>query len=160
MASHFEIVLLPLDIYPGNEYNRTDVLSLCETIEEQNTMKVACLLVPHLAVQVERHINPSLSAGPLVVGGRPWDAGAVLDCCPEAIPAGVVVEVNVTIAVEVADAELVGSHVDLSTQDAGVSVEVDGNRFAGIAISVDTDQLPADSPNTVTLPGSPPNRPM
>ncbi len=52
-------------------------------------MKVACLLMPHLPVQVERRHNPSLAPFPLVVGGRPWDAGAVLDCCPEAVSAGV-----------------------------------------------------------------------
>ena len=52
-------------------------------------MKVACLLVPHLSVQVERRHNPSLAECPLVVGGRPWDAGAVLDCCPQAAAAGV-----------------------------------------------------------------------
>jgi DNA polymerase-4 len=52
-------------------------------------MKVACLLALHLPVQVERHHNPSLVNGPLVVGGRPWDPGAVLDRCPQAAAAGV-----------------------------------------------------------------------
>ncbi len=52
-------------------------------------MKVACLLALHLPVQVERQHNPSLAECPLVVGGRPWDAGAVLDCCPWAEAAGV-----------------------------------------------------------------------
>jgi nucleotidyltransferase/DNA polymerase involved in DNA repair len=52
-------------------------------------MKIACLLSPHLPVQVERRHNPSLAETPLVVGGRPWDAGAVLDCCPQAAAAGV-----------------------------------------------------------------------
>jgi len=52
-------------------------------------MKVACLLALHLPVQVERQHNPSLAGCPLVVGGRPWDAGAVLDCCPQAEAAGV-----------------------------------------------------------------------
>ena len=52
-------------------------------------MKVACLLAPHLPVQVERQQDPALAEGPLVVGGRPWDEGAVLDGCPQAAAAGV-----------------------------------------------------------------------
>jgi DNA polymerase-4 len=52
-------------------------------------MKVACFLIPHLPVQVERRHDPSLAPSPLVVGGRPWDDGAVLDCCPETEAAGV-----------------------------------------------------------------------
>lgn len=52
-------------------------------------MKIACLLASHLPVQVERIHNPSLANGPLVVGGRPWDPGAVLDCCPQAASSGV-----------------------------------------------------------------------
>ena len=60
-------------------------------------MRVACLLAPHLPVQVHRELsrvvgrphNPSLDEIPLVVGGRPWDPGAVLDCCPQAAAAGV-----------------------------------------------------------------------
>ena len=52
-------------------------------------MKVACLLVPYLPVQVERQHDSALAEGPLVVGGRPWDAAAVLDCCPQAAAAGV-----------------------------------------------------------------------
>jgi DNA polymerase-4 len=60
-------------------------------------MRVACLLAPHLPVQVHRELsrvvegphNPSLDEIPLVVGGRPWDPGAVLDCCPQAAAASV-----------------------------------------------------------------------
>ena len=52
-------------------------------------MKVACLRVPHLPVQVERQQDPSLVDAPLIVGGRPWDPGAVLDCCLQAAVAGV-----------------------------------------------------------------------
>jgi len=52
-------------------------------------MKVACVWVPHLAVQVEWQRDDSLKEAPLIVGGRPWDAGAVLDCCAWAEGAGV-----------------------------------------------------------------------
>jgi nucleotidyltransferase/DNA polymerase involved in DNA repair len=60
-------------------------------------MRVACLLAPHLPVQVHRGLsrtvgrphNPTLDEIPLVVGGRPWDPGAVLDCCPQAAAASV-----------------------------------------------------------------------
>ncbi|MGD1993822.1 MAG: DNA polymerase Y family protein [Anaerolineae bacterium] len=52
-------------------------------------MKIICLLAPHLPVQVERRGDPGLDDRPLVVGGRPWDPGAVLDCCPTAAAAGV-----------------------------------------------------------------------
>ena len=52
-------------------------------------MKVACVWAPHLAVQVERRRDASLGEAPLVVGGRPWDAGAVLDCCAWAEAVGV-----------------------------------------------------------------------
>ncbi len=52
-------------------------------------MRIICLLAPHLPVQVERQADPELAQRPLVVGGRPWDAGAVLDCCPQAGAAGV-----------------------------------------------------------------------
>jgi DNA polymerase-4 len=53
------------------------------------TMIVACLLVRHLPVHVELCADPALARQPLVVGGRPWDPGAVLDCCPRAVAAGV-----------------------------------------------------------------------
>jgi DNA polymerase-4 len=52
-------------------------------------MRIACLLAPHLPVQVERDRAPGLDECPIVVGGRPWDPGAVLDCCPAAEAAGV-----------------------------------------------------------------------
>jgi DNA polymerase-4 len=38
---------------------------------------------------VERQRNPGLANAPLIVGGRRWDEGAVLDCCPRAVSAGV-----------------------------------------------------------------------
>ena len=52
-------------------------------------MIVACLLVQHLPVHVERRADPTLAQQPLIVGGRPWDPRAVLDCCPRAVAAGV-----------------------------------------------------------------------
>ncbi|NLE99847.1 MAG: hypothetical protein GX601_02605 [Anaerolineales bacterium] len=52
-------------------------------------MKIACILCQHLPVQFERRKTPALAHTPLIVGGRPWDAGAVLDCCARACEAGV-----------------------------------------------------------------------
>lgn len=52
-------------------------------------MRIACLLAPHLPVQVERKRYLDLDGRPVIVGGRPWDPGAVLDCCPAAEAAGV-----------------------------------------------------------------------
>ncbi len=52
-------------------------------------MRVSCLLAIHLPVQVERQHNPRLTDVPLVIGGRAWDPGAVLDCCQQAAAAGV-----------------------------------------------------------------------
>jgi nucleotidyltransferase/DNA polymerase involved in DNA repair len=52
-------------------------------------MKIACILIPHLPLQVERRNDPALADRPLVIGGRPWDDEAVLDCCPQATAAGI-----------------------------------------------------------------------
>ncbi len=52
-------------------------------------MWIACLLIPHLPVQVERQRAPTLAHTPLIVGGQRWDEGAVLDCCSRAVSAGV-----------------------------------------------------------------------
>jgi len=52
-------------------------------------MRVVCLLIPHLPVQVEQRRNPVLGEVPLVIGGRRWDAGAVLDYCTRAAASGV-----------------------------------------------------------------------
>jgi DNA polymerase-4 len=52
-------------------------------------MWVACLLILHLPIRVEWQRNPTLVKAPLVIGGRRWDKGAVLDGCPKAINAGV-----------------------------------------------------------------------
>ena len=54
-----------------------------------SAVKVACVLISHLPVQVEQKGDPSLAERPLVIGGRPWDPGVVLDCCPQAVAAGV-----------------------------------------------------------------------
>ncbi len=52
-------------------------------------MRIVCILTPYLPVQVEWQHDPSLTQAALVVGGRPWDEGAVFDCCPQAAVAGV-----------------------------------------------------------------------
>jgi len=52
-------------------------------------LKIACLLISHLPVQVEKSADPALAEAPLVIGGRPWDDEVVLDCCPQAAAAGV-----------------------------------------------------------------------
>ena len=52
-------------------------------------MRVVCLLILHLPVQLEQRRNPALVNAPLVVGGRRWDAGAVLDCCTRAAAGGI-----------------------------------------------------------------------
>ena len=52
-------------------------------------MRLACLFLPHLPVQVEIADNPTLAERPLVIGGKPWDPGVVLDCCPQAADSGV-----------------------------------------------------------------------
>jgi nucleotidyltransferase/DNA polymerase involved in DNA repair len=56
---------------------------------DPGAMRVACLLILYLPVQSEQRRNPALANTPLVVGGKRWDAGAVLDCCTRAAAAGV-----------------------------------------------------------------------
>lgn len=51
--------------------------------------RIAYVCVPHLPVQVERGRRDEGDDRPLVVGGRPWDPGAVLDCDAAARAAGV-----------------------------------------------------------------------
>ncbi|HOU15691.1 MAG TPA: hypothetical protein PKZ84_21515 [Anaerolineae bacterium] len=50
-------------------------------------MKIICLFAAHLPVQVEQQAGAPDTA-PLIVGGRPWDPGAMLDCSPDAASAG------------------------------------------------------------------------
>ena len=55
-------------------------------------MKIIYVSVPHLPVQVERRkrgVHQDAGSKGLVIGGRPWDASVVLDCCPVAEAAGV-----------------------------------------------------------------------
>ncbi len=51
-------------------------------------MRILCLFAAHLPVQVEQQAGAPDTA-PLIVGGRPWVPGAVLDCSPAAASAGV-----------------------------------------------------------------------
>ena len=53
-------------------------------------MRLLHLAWPHLALRLARRRDPAIpTAGPLVLGGRPWDDGAVLDASPEAAALGV-----------------------------------------------------------------------
>ena len=52
-------------------------------------MRIACILIPHFPVAVERRRDPSLRGRPLVIGETPDQRKAVLDCSPEAEAQGV-----------------------------------------------------------------------
>jgi nucleotidyltransferase/DNA polymerase involved in DNA repair len=53
-------------------------------------MRLLHLAWPHLALRLARLRDPSiLATGPLILGGRPWDDGVVLDASPEAVALGV-----------------------------------------------------------------------
>lgn len=53
-------------------------------------MRLLHLAWPHLALRLARGRDPSIpAAGPLILGGRPWDDGVVLDASPEAAALGV-----------------------------------------------------------------------
>jgi len=52
-------------------------------------VKIAYILVPYFACQVERLDDPSLVGKPLVIGGQPWEKGTVYCCSPEALRDGV-----------------------------------------------------------------------
>ncbi len=51
-------------------------------------MRIACVYLHNMAVQLAVVNNPGL-AGPLVIGGLPFEAGSVLDASPEAMASGV-----------------------------------------------------------------------
>ncbi len=52
-------------------------------------MRVACVLLAHFMVRLERRDRSELRALPVVVGGTPGERRAVLDCSPEALRQGV-----------------------------------------------------------------------
>jgi hypothetical protein len=53
-------------------------------------MRLLHLSWPHLALRLAQQRDPSIpTAGPLILGGRPWDDGVVLDASPAAIALGV-----------------------------------------------------------------------
>ncbi len=53
-------------------------------------MRLLHLAWPHLALRLARGRDSSIPAtGPLILGGRPWDDGVVLDASPEAAALGV-----------------------------------------------------------------------
>jgi hypothetical protein len=53
-------------------------------------MRILHLSWPHLALRLARQRDPSIPAsGPLILGGRPWDDGVVLDASPAALALGV-----------------------------------------------------------------------
>ena len=52
-------------------------------------MRVACIFVPHFAVEIERLEQPSLRGRPVVVGGAPEERKEVQDCSAEAAARGV-----------------------------------------------------------------------
>ncbi len=47
-------------------------------------MRIACILIPHLPVSVERQRDSALRDQPVVIGETPEQRKAVLDCSPEA----------------------------------------------------------------------------
>ncbi|MDF1514486.1 MAG: hypothetical protein P1S60_11820, partial [Anaerolineae bacterium] len=51
--------------------------------------KIGFLLAPHLPVQVERQHHRVNGDSACIIGGRPWDPSVVLDCCDQAMEAGV-----------------------------------------------------------------------
>jgi DNA polymerase IV len=52
-------------------------------------MRVACVVVPHFLVEVERQHEPGLRERAVVVGGAPEERKDVLDCSVEAMERGV-----------------------------------------------------------------------
>ena len=49
-------------------------------------MRIACIVVPHFAVEIERLEQPALRGRPVVVGGAPEERKEVQDCSLEAWP--------------------------------------------------------------------------
>ena len=47
-------------------------------------MRIACVLIPHFPVAVERQSDPALQGRPVVIGETPDQRKAVFDCSPEA----------------------------------------------------------------------------
>ncbi len=53
-------------------------------------MRLLHLAWPHLALQLARQRDPAIpTTGPLILGGRPWDDGVVLDASPAAVALGI-----------------------------------------------------------------------
>ncbi|MGD0765881.1 MAG: DNA polymerase Y family protein [Dehalococcoidia bacterium] len=52
-------------------------------------MRIACIIIPHFSVAVERQRDPSLRGRPVVIGETPDQRKAVLDCSPEGEAQGV-----------------------------------------------------------------------
>ena len=53
-------------------------------------MRLLHLAWPHLALRLARQRDPAIPGhGPLILGGRPWDDGVVLDASPAAVALGV-----------------------------------------------------------------------
>ena len=54
------------------------------------SMRLLHLAWPHLALRLARQRDPTIpGSGPLILGGRPWDDGVVLDASPAAVALGV-----------------------------------------------------------------------
>ena len=58
-------------------------------LHPQRGPRIACVVVPHLAVRIERRDRPELRQLPVVIGGAPGERRAVFDCSEEALARGV-----------------------------------------------------------------------
>jgi len=52
-------------------------------------MRIACVLIPNLAVQIALVDDPALRGKPLVIGGLPFEVRTVYDASPEALACGI-----------------------------------------------------------------------